>query len=372
LNKPLKYLPPDKILASYAEILAYFALQHRKQNTKKSIVECSLPLNAEYMIPFLDHATRLKEAKATFKVGDTSVSEIGTGTYFCEIKMVDPAQENTFFHSSSKDVMINWEKDMIPWTKGIVGSNEAARRIGMSTEMFWMEIIKASHLDKKNPLMEWKRICEEVKRKAEDLTSLHIEKMYVNGSGIDIECVIGKNRKWLGGRGKNIPSYEVFTSPVWSSVSGSIQFDLPIFIEENEISDIQLEFKDGVVIYASAKKNQQLLQRILQEEGMNKVGEVSLTDKRSSPINHPLAITLIDENLGGENGNFHLALGKSFPTAYKSETNSVTDSDLYTHGFNASNYHIDLITTRPLTVLVDLHHQEKRKLYSEGCFYELL
>ena len=48
---------------------------------------------------------------------------------------------------------------------------------------------------------------------------------------------------------------------------------------------------------------------MIAQENADKVGEFSLTDKRHSRITKFMATTLFDENMGGEFGNTHIALG---------------------------------------------------------------
>jgi aminopeptidase len=48
------------------------------------------------------------------------------------------------------------------------------------------------------------------------------------------------------------------------------------------------------------------------DEGASQIGEYSLTDKRLSRITKFMAETLFDENMGGEFGNTHMAVGRSY------------------------------------------------------------
>ena len=55
---------------------------------------------------------------------------------------------------------------------------------------------------------------------------------------------------------------------------------------------------------------------IASDEGSRRVGEISLTDGRLSRITRFMAETLYDENRGGPQGNFHLALGSAYRQAF--------------------------------------------------------
>jgi len=41
--------------------------------------------------------------------------------------------------------------------------------------------------------------------------------------------VLGKNRKWMGGSGRNIPSFEIFISPDCQGTEGHIYFTEPLY-----------------------------------------------------------------------------------------------------------------------------------------------
>ena len=47
--------------------------------------------------------------------------------------------------------------------------------------------------------------------------------MTVKGNDADLKIGLGPDRIWIGGSGRNIPSFELFTSPNWRKVSGWIQ-----------------------------------------------------------------------------------------------------------------------------------------------------
>ena len=55
---------------------------------------------------------------------------------------------------------------------------------------------------------------------------------------------------------------------------------------------------------------------MIKANNADKIGEFSLTDKRFSRITKFMGETLYDENAGGPNGNFHIALGSSYHDAF--------------------------------------------------------
>ena len=53
-----------------------------------------------------------------------------------------------------------------------------------------------------------------------------------------------------------MPSFEIFTSPDWRGAEGWARFNQPLYSYGNIIEGIELEFKDGKVAKAQAKKSE--------------------------------------------------------------------------------------------------------------------
>jgi aminopeptidase len=145
---------------------------------------------------------------------------------------------------------------------------------------------------------------------------MEIEWVHVVGEDVDLKVKIGEKRKWLGGSGRNIPSFEVFTSPDWRGTNGWIRYNMPLSYQSNIIKWIRLEFKDGLVVNATATENEKLLKEMIAQKDADKAGEFSLTDRRLSRITKFMGETLYDENVGGPFGNTHIALGMAYKDAY--------------------------------------------------------
>ncbi len=146
--------------------------------------------------------------------------------------------------------------------------------------------------------------------------------------------LIGEHRKWRGGTGANIPSFEIFTSPDWRGTNGTISFNQPLYYSGKRVSGISLTFKDGIVTEATATENEATLKEMIAQENANKIGEFSLTDKRHSRITHFMAETLYDENMGGEFGNTHIALGAAYEDTFDGDTAKPTTEEWAAMGFN--------------------------------------
>ena len=87
------------------------------------------------------------------------------------------------------------------------------------------------------------------------------------GADCDITFKLGNERKWVGGSGRNIPSFELFTSPDWRGTNGWIAFNQPLYYHGTRIEGIRFEFKNGVIAHATAKKNQHVLREMIAQSG---------------------------------------------------------------------------------------------------------
>lgn len=255
------------------------------------------------------------------------------------------------------------------WTLALYGTPSMAKEAGLSPEEYWKQIIKACFLEEADPIAKWKKVSAEVVRVANKLTALDIKQLHVKGQDADLRIRMGEKRRWLGGGGRNIPSFEVFTSPDWRGTEGWIRFNQPLYYYGPKVEGIELHFKKGRVIKATAAKNQKLLEEMLAtDKGAAQIGEYSLTDKRLSHITKFMAETLFDENMGGPFGNTHLAVGKSYNDTFTGSTVNVPKSTFRKLGYNESAIHVDMISTADRTVTATLAGGKKLVIYKDGQF----
>lgn len=256
----------------------------------------------------------------------------------------------------------------LSWTIALYGTPAMAKEAGLSEKAYWDQIIKACFLNEKNPIAKWRVVFKDIQKYISKLNKLKIESVHMLGADSDITIKIGADRQWLGGRGANIPSFEIFTSPDWRGTNGWVRFNQPLYRYGSLIKGIRLEFKNGIVTKATATHNQKLLREMIATPNANKLGEFSMTDKRHSRITKFMAETLYDENTGGPNGNSHMAVGTSYDETYKGNLKTFTPKKKARLGFNTSSVHTDIITTTPRTITATLANGKKKVIYKNGSF----
>jgi len=256
------------------------------------------------------------------------------------------------------------------WTIALYGHEAMAAEAGLSIEDYWGQIIAACFLDDPDPVARWREIETQIARHCSFLDSLPIERLHLEAEGTDLWLTLGERRRWIGGGGRNIPSYEVFTSPDWRGTEGTVSFSEPVYVYGSLIEGVALEFREGRVVRASARRGEELLREMIATAGADRVGEFSLTDGRLSRITHFMADTLYDENTGGPRGNTHLALGRSLRVCYAGDPTKVGEDEWERLGFNESSVHTDIVSTTERTVTALLDDGTRRVIYADGRFLD--
>jgi len=254
------------------------------------------------------------------------------------------------------------------WTLGLYGTPAMAAEAGLSEQEYWQQIIDACFLEDDDPIASWRAVTARIGECVAQLNELEIERLHVGGPDVDLHVTLGERRRWMAGSGRNIPSFEVFTSPDWRGVEGWIAFNQPLYRYGHLVSGVRLEFAGGRVVKANADRNEQVIAEMIATENADKVGEFSLTDRRFSRITKFMADTLYDENVGGPFGNTHIALGKSYHDCYDGDPSAVTAEEWARLGFNESSVHTDIVSTADRTVTATLRGGREQVIYADGEF----
>ncbi|GAB4425023.1 MAG: aminopeptidase [Anaerolineales bacterium] len=181
-----------------------------------------------------------------------------------------------------------------------------AQEADMSLSDYENFIFRATFADQDDPVAEWERIHAEQQHKVDWLAGK--KTFEIKGAHADLTMSI-EGRPFINSAGdKNMPSGEVFTSPVEGSINGWVEFTYPVIHLGREVEGVRLEFKDGKVVKATAEKNEDYLIQVLDtDEGARYLGELGIGTNFG--IDRFTKDILYDEKIGG---SFHLAVGSGF------------------------------------------------------------
>jgi aminopeptidase len=255
------------------------------------------------------------------------------------------------------------------WTLCVYPTKALAESAGLTMAEFKAQVVRACFLDHADPPAKWAEIFDEAEKVKAWLNGLDIEHLRVTSENTDLVVVPGKDRRWLGVSGHNIPSFEIFLSPDWRGTEGVYYADQPSFRSGNYVEGVRLTFEKGVAVTTEAKVGGEFVAKQLTlDEGANRLGEFSLTDRRFSKITAFMANTLFDENFGGDQGNCHVAVGASYADTYAGDQAALDADRKRELGFNDSALHWDLVSTERKTVTATLKGGEELVIYKDGEF----
>lgn len=193
------------------------------------------------------------------------------------------------------------------WAITLFPTAAFAQDAEMSLTDFEDFVYGAMFCDKADPVAEWMKIKAIQDKMCARLNG--VKKVRIVGKDTDISFSVA-GRKFINSYGvRNMPSGEVFTSPIENSAEGYVRFSFPVCRGGTEVDDIRLEFQKGRVVSATATKNQAYLLKMLDlDAGARGLGEFGIGNNWG--IQRFTKNILFDEKIGG---TIHLAIGSSYP-----------------------------------------------------------
>lgn len=236
-----------------------------------------------------------------------------------------------------------------------------------AVEKLWEAILYTSRVNG-DPVDAWEKHNRNLADRCEFLNGYRFDRLeYKSSNGTDF--TVGLNEKGLfcgGGEltlgskiyfNPNIPTEEVFTTPVRGRAEGKVVSTKPLSYQGKLIENFWVEFKDGKVVKVGAEKNQDLLEKMVSmDEGASYLGEVALI-AYDSPINN--TGILFYNTLFDENASCHLALGRGFNNCLEGYEN-YTNEECEKLGVNNSMIHVDFMIGSPDMSIVGVTKDGKR------------
>jgi aminopeptidase len=209
------------------------------------------------------------------------------------------------------------------WTLTQYPTPALAQEASMSTAEYEELCASAMFLDEPDPVARWRELGE---RQARMIAALEgRDRIRIQTPlGTDLTFSIA-GRTFVNSDGKrNLPSGEIFTSPVEESAEGVAVFDLASGRDGQDVGAVRLVLRGGEVVEAEAERGQDHLAAMLAvDDAARRLGEWGIgTNAGLTRATHSI---LYDEKIAG---TVHLALGNAYPE---------------TGGRNTSGLHWDLV-----------------------------
>ena len=200
----------------------------------------------------------------------------------------------------------------LTWCGTLYPTLASAQDAEMSLKQYEDFVFRAGHLDKADPVAEWRRIEAQQQKVVDYLTGKKMLR-FQTAAGTDLRVNV-EGMRWINCAGhENFPDGEVFTGPNLKAadggVNGVVRYSFPAVHNGREVHDIELTFEKGRVVKAKASKNEDFLIEMLDmDAGARNLGEIAIGTNYS--ITEYSKNTLFDEKIGG---TFHAAVGAGYP-----------------------------------------------------------
>lgn len=256
------------------------------------------------------------------------------------------------------------------WAKKVFPGERTSKAV----EKLWNAILYTSRADGDDPVKAWEEHNADLKTRFEYLNALGIESLhYTASNGTDFTVGLIPDALFMGGSeltldgrefNPNIPSEEVFTSPMKGNAEGIVYATRPLSYRGELIENFSVRFEGGKAVEVHAEKGEDLLkQMISMDENAAYLGECALVPFDSPIRNSEITFynTLFDEN-----ACCHLAFGRGFE-------NCIKDFDKYTleecrqKGINDSLIHVDfMIGSEDLNITAHTRDGKDVAIFKDG------
>lgn len=224
-----------------------------------------------------------------------------------------------------------------------------------AVEKLWEAILKCSRADE-DPMEAWRAHNARLKARCEWLNSLKLRRLVYKSemSGTDFNVGLIPQMLFMGGAeglpdsgvlyDANIPSEEVFTTPMKGDVEGLAVATRPLSYRGVLIENFSVRFEKGRAVEVHAEKNEEALRlMIAMDDGASMLGECALV-----PYNSPIRESgiLFYNTLFDENASCHLALGDGYSSCLE-DFEKYTLEETRALGVNESMIHEDFMIGTP-------------------------
>ena len=216
-------------------------------------------------------------------------------------------------------------------------------------EKLWQAIFETTRATEPDPVAAWVEHVQNLTKRAKYLQTKKYSALHYTAPGTDLTLGLPQGHRWISARmpaengvdfTANMPTEEVFTLADRHRADGTVAATFPLSYGGSLIEDFSVTFENGQITKVNAKKNEAVLQKLIDtDEGSKRLGEIALVPA-SSPISkrgHLFYNTLFDEN-----ASCHIAIGRAyrFTLAGGEELN---DEEFISAGGNVSLNHVDFM-----------------------------
>ena len=220
-------------------------------------------------------------------------------------------------------------------------------------EKLWQAIFETTRATEPDPVAAWGEHIKNTRKRADYMQAKKFSALHYKSDQTDFTLGLPNGHKWISAQSlaengvvftANMPTEEIFTLPDRTRAEGIVHSTFPLSYGGSLIEDFTVKFENGRVVSVSAKKNEAILQKLVDtDEGSTRLGEVALV-----PVSSPIARRghLFYNTLFDENASCHVAIGRAYRFTLTGGE-ELTDEEFNEAGGNTSITHVDFMIGSP-------------------------
>lgn len=220
-------------------------------------------------------------------------------------------------------------------------------------EKLWQAIFETTRATEADPVAAWMEHIQNLSKRGKYMQAKKYSALHYKAPGTDLILGLPQGHRWISARmpaengvdfTANMPTEEIFTLADRHRADGTVAATFPLSYGGSLIEDFSVTFENGQITKVNAKKNEAVLQNLINtDDGSKRLGEIALVPA-SSPISkrgHLFYNTLFDEN-----ASCHIAIGRAYRFTLTGGE-ELNDEEFIAAGGNVSLNHVDFMIGSP-------------------------
>ena len=220
-------------------------------------------------------------------------------------------------------------------------------------EKLWQAIFETTRATETDPVAAWMEHIQNLSKRGKYMQAKKYSALHYTAPGTDLTLGLPQGHRWISARmpaengvdfTANMPTEEIFTLADRHRADGTVAATFPLSYGGSLIEDFSVTFENGQITKVNAKKNEAVLQNLINtDDGSKRLGEIALVPA-SSPISkrgHLFYNTLFDEN-----ASCHIAIGRAYRFTLTGGE-ELNDEEFIAAGGNVSLNHVDFMIGSP-------------------------
>jgi aminopeptidase len=238
----------------------------------------------------------------------------------------------------------------------------------------WDKMLKSIYLDTPVPFETWLKRANVLTKRRNLLNEFGFDEIRFLGEGTDFRVKLPKKGVWQGGLvcgpdGRefipNIPTEEVYTTPLYDGVSGTLSINKGIFFGGSIVKPYKLFFENGRLTSVESPAEEfagKLLKYLDEFDGGRYLGEIALVSDDAGVKQQDM---FFYDMVYDENSSCHFAFGSSYRNTITGGE-KMTAEEFASEGGNNCQMHMDFLIDSESMIISGIKNGESHIILEYG------